>query len=47
MARLDSDLRRSPYAIRFGTDPRLVDPLLEAEFSATAVRVREQAEQDG
>ena len=46
-ARLDSDLRRSQYAIRFGPDPRLVDPLLEAEFSATAVRVREQAEQDG
>ncbi len=47
MARLDSDLRRSPYAIRFGTDPRLVDPMLEAEFVATATRVGEQAAQVG
>jgi flagellar assembly protein FliH len=46
-ARLDSDLRRSPYAQRFGTDPRLVDPQLERAFVETDAKVRKQAQIDG
>jgi flagellar assembly protein FliH len=47
LARLDSDLRTSPFARRLGTDPRLVDPRLEAEFVATADLVRAEARKQG
>jgi len=47
LARLDSDLRKSPFARRLGTDPRLVDPRLEAEFVATADLVRAEARAQG
>jgi flagellar assembly protein FliH len=47
LARLDSDLRRSPYATGGFTDPRLVDPTLEKAFEAAVESGRAQARADG
>lgn len=39
-ARISSDLRSSPFAGRFGVDPRLVDPTLEAVVADAEDRAR-------
>lgn len=39
-ARISSDLRTSPFVGRFGVDPRLVDPTLEAVVAAAEERAR-------
>lgn len=46
-ARLDADLRSSPYARRSGGDPRLVDPRLEQAFAEAAETVRAAARAEG
>lgn len=46
-ARLDADLRHSPWAQRHSADPRLVDPQLEQAFAAAAEEVREAARAQG
>jgi flagellar assembly protein FliH len=46
-ARIDRELRTSPLAQRFGSDPRLADPRLESAFAATAERVRRAAQVQG
>lgn len=39
-ARISSDLRTSPFVARFGLDPRLVDPTLEAVVADAEERAR-------
>ncbi|HSF26499.1 MAG TPA: FliH/SctL family protein [Actinomycetes bacterium] len=46
-ARLDADLRHSPWAQRHSADPRLVDPQLEQAFADAAAEVREAARAQG
>jgi len=47
LARLDADLRRSPYATTGFTDPRLVDPTLEKAFDDAVESARADARADG
>lgn len=47
LARLDADLRTSPWAQRYGADPRLVDPRLEEAFDEAAEAVRAAARAEG
>jgi len=47
LARLDADLRRSPYAAGGFADPRLVDPTLEQAFEVAVEAARAQARADG
>lgn len=47
LARLDSDLRRSPFATGVSADPRLVDPTLEKAFQVAVESARTQARAEG
>ncbi len=47
LARLDGDLRRSPFATGASADPRLVDPTLEKAFEVAVESARGQAQADG
>lgn len=47
LARLDSDLRRSPYATGGSADARLVDPTLEKAFDEAVESARAQAHAEG
>jgi hypothetical protein len=47
LARLDADLRRSPYATGGFTDPRLVDPTLEKAFAEAVESARADARAEG
>ena len=47
LARLDADLRRSPFATGASADPRLVDPTLEKVFAAAVESARAQGQTDG
>ncbi len=47
LARLDADLRRSPFATGRFTDPRLVDPTLEKAFEGAVELARAQGHADG
>jgi flagellar assembly protein FliH len=46
-ARMDADLRTSPYAGRYGADPRLVAPTLELAFAERVAAAEEEARQRG
>lgn len=47
LARLDADLRRSPFAAGSSADPRLVDPTLEKAFATAVESACVQARADG
>lgn len=47
VAQLDTDLRDSPYAVRYGRDMRLADPRLEAALAHAHEQVRRAATAQG
>lgn len=47
LARLDADLRRSPFATGASADPRLVDPTLERAFEKAVESARTQSKAEG